>query len=89
MPMSRGEFGKAEAKFKEMLRLDPGNPIALYNLACSRSLQEDVEGALRYLRKAIRNGYRDFDWAREDRDLENLRKDPRFEKLLGGAWPGN
>jgi tetratricopeptide (TPR) repeat protein len=84
--MAEGKFEEAEAKFAEMLRLDPGNPIALYNLACSRSLQMDIEGALEHLKKSIRNGYRNFSWAREDEDLANLRKDPRFERLLGGGW---
>ncbi|MHC5079811.1 MAG: TPR end-of-group domain-containing protein [Planctomycetota bacterium] len=83
--MEKGKFAEAEAKFNEILELDPGNNIALYNLACSRSLQGDIDAAFDYLKAAIRNGFRNFEWAREDPDLENLRKDPRFESLLASS----
>jgi hypothetical protein len=38
--------------------------------------------ALGSLRKAIDLGYRDFHFMEEDRDLDSLRKDPRFRALL-------
>jgi tetratricopeptide (TPR) repeat protein len=84
--MKEGKYEEAEAKFRAMLGIDPVNDTALYNLACSASLQGKIEEALRLLREAIRKGYRDFAHARADDDFENLRKDPRFEELLRGGW---
>ena len=34
------------------------------------------------LRKAVELGYRDFDFMKEDHDLDSIRKDPRFRKLM-------
>ncbi|MCU0722813.1 MAG: tetratricopeptide repeat protein [Planctomycetes bacterium] len=84
--MRDGKHAEAEAMFSRMLEIDPVNDTALYNLACSASLQGKVEEALRLLREAFRKGYADVRHAREDPDLENLRGDPRFEALLRGGW---
>lgn len=67
---------------RRIVDLRPHDALAHYNLACSYSLLKKVENALRALRKAIELGYRDFRYMREDRDLDAVRKDPRFRQLL-------
>lgn len=67
---------------RRIVALRPHDALAHYNLACSYSLFKKVDLALRMLRKAIELGYHDFRYLREDRDLDALRKDPRFRKLL-------
>jgi hypothetical protein len=41
-----------------------------------------VEPALKALQQAIEFGYDEFDYILEDRDLDLIRKDPRFRDLL-------
>ena len=67
---------------RRIVDLRPHDALAHYNLACSYSLLKKVDLALRMLRKAIELGYHDFRYLREDRDLDALRKDPRFRHLL-------
>jgi tetratricopeptide (TPR) repeat protein len=67
---------------RRIVDLRPHDALAHYNLACSYSLLKKVDLALRMLRKAIELGYHDFRYLREDRDLDALRKDPRFRQLL-------
>jgi tetratricopeptide (TPR) repeat protein len=67
---------------RRIVDLRPHDALAHYNLACSYSLLKKVDLALRTLRKAIELGYHDFRYLREDRDLDALRKDPRFRQLL-------
>ncbi|MFM7112108.1 MAG: tetratricopeptide repeat protein, partial [Planctomycetota bacterium] len=57
-------------------------PLSHYNLACSYALLDRCDQAIECLRKALEIGYRDFRYIREDHDLNNLRRDPRFETLL-------
>ena len=38
--------------------------------------------AFKALRKAIRLGYHDFEFMSKDPDLEFIKKDPRYKKLL-------
>ena len=66
----------------EGIQLKPKDSLAHYNLACSYALLKQPDLALSTLRKALEFGYRDFRYIRQDRDLDPIRKDPRFKKLL-------
>ena len=66
----------------ELTRINPGESVAWYNLACSYALVGKQEKSLDALEKALRFGYRDVEWLRRDKDLEILRGDSRFESLL-------
>ncbi len=72
---------------RRLVRLEPANPTAHYNLACSLALCKKRPAALRSLRKAISLGYDDLDWMQQDPDLEMLKNDPEFQKLLGKLKP--
>ena len=67
---------------RKLVRLQPDNSTAHYNLACSLGLCKRRADALRALRKAITLGYTDRDWMLKDPDLECLKNDPDFKKLL-------
>src|SRR6266404_1324808 len=47
---------------KQLSRLEPGNPLVFYNLACSYSLNAEFDRAANALEKALSLGYRDFKW---------------------------
>jgi tetratricopeptide (TPR) repeat protein len=72
---------------RKMVRLEPDNPTAHYNLACSLALSRRRNEALRVLRRAVDLGYRDFGWMERDPDLETLKPHPEFQKLLGALKP--
>ncbi len=72
---------------RKLVRLDPGNPTAHYNLACSLALCRKRPDALRSLRKALSLGYDDLDWMQQDPDLEGLKDDPEFQQLLRQLKP--
>jgi tetratricopeptide (TPR) repeat protein len=67
---------------RRLVRLRPNDPLAHYNLACSYSLLQRPDPAFKALRRAIELGYRDFKYMKQDRDLDGIRKDPRFRQLL-------
>ena len=67
---------------RKLVRLQPDNSTAHYNLACRLALCKRRADALRALRKAITLGYTDRDWMLKDPDLECLKNDPDFKKLL-------
>ena len=70
---------------RRLVRLIPGDPVIHYNLACSLSLVGDVAEALEELKTAVSLGYSDFHYMLEDRDLENVRKDKRFDGFFSEA----
>jgi hypothetical protein len=72
---------------RKLVRLDPENPTAHYNLACSLALCRKRPDALRSLRKALSLGYDDLDWMQQDPDLEGLKDDPEFQQLLRQLKP--
>lgn len=87
----RAQAGNLTAKglIKEGLKVDqklvqvrPEDPTAHYNLACRYALLKQPDMALTTLRKAVELGYRDFRYMVQDRDLDSIRKDPRFRALL-------
>lgn len=56
--------------------------ISAYNVACGHALAGEKELALDWLETSVRQGYDDFDHLREDTDLDNLRDEKRYKKLL-------
>ena len=72
---------------RKLVRLEPDNPTAHYNLACSLALCKMRPAAIQSLRKAVSLGYDDVDWMLQDPDLEILKTDPEFLNLLGQLKP--
>jgi tetratricopeptide (TPR) repeat protein len=72
---------------RKLVRLRPDNPTAHYNLACSLALSRRRVDALRSLERAIALGYDDFDWMRQDPDLDGMKNHPAFQQLLAKLQP--
>ena len=72
---------------RKLVRLQPENPTAHYNLACSLALCRRGAAALRSLRQAVQLGYDDFDWMSQDPDLDSLKERPEFMTLLAQLKP--
>ena len=67
---------------RRLVRLQPENATAHYNLACSLALMKRRTDALRTLRRGIELGYCDHAWMERDGDLESLRGMPEFRAML-------
>ncbi len=77
----RGRFGHSLKVDQQLSELEPANPLVFYNLACSYSLNSEVDAAAAALDKALSLGYRDFKWLARDPDLRRLRKHPLFRGI--------
>lgn len=82
-----GEYEKGLAIDEKLVQLRPYDPVVLYNLACSYSLMNEVNKALRTIKLAVKYGYHDFKHLDKDKDLANLRKDKRFQRFIKKFFP--
>jgi tetratricopeptide (TPR) repeat protein len=76
-----GQWGKGLIIDQRLAMLCPDNPLVFYNLACSYSILNHIDEAFAALKQAIALGYDDARWLIKDPDLENLRRDQRFEHI--------
>lgn len=67
---------------RKLVRLQPDNATARYNLACSLALSKRPSQALTCLAQAIALGYDDAEWMANDPDLAALHERPDFQSLL-------
>lgn len=72
---------------RRLVKLQPANATAHYNLACSLALSKRKSDALRALQQAVKLGYRDVDWMQQDPDLDALKRHPDFQALLRTLTP--
>jgi len=77
----RGRFNEGLSVDERLARLEPGNPVVFYNLACSYSLTEQFDRAAVALEKALQLGYRDFAWLSKDPDLKKFRQQPVYRQI--------
>lgn len=56
--------------------------ISAYNVACGYALAGSKEEAIDWLEYSVKGGYNDFDHLRKDSDLDSLRNEKRYKKLL-------
>ncbi|MCO4769417.1 MAG: DUF2961 domain-containing protein [Deltaproteobacteria bacterium] len=73
----------ARTLLEELLKLEPANAIASYNLACLYALGDEQDKALHMLQQAVDLGFSELSYARHDPDLASLHEHERFKKLVG------
>lgn len=75
-------------KISEKMSYEPIS-LVLYNQACAYSMLEDGDNSIKYVQLAIENGYTNLDHIMKDKDLDFVRKDPRFNETVKTAMAGN
>jgi beta-lactamase regulating signal transducer with metallopeptidase domain/Flp pilus assembly protein TadD len=80
-----GRYDQAEDAFADAALAGGDLTNSLYNIACCRSLSGDEAGALDYLHASVDAGWGDAEHLQHDDDLEALRDNPGFEKVIGRA----
>jgi len=56
--------------------------ISAYNVACGYALAGNKDEAIDWLEYSVKAGYNDFEHLRQDSDLDSLRNEKRYKKLL-------
>jgi adenylate cyclase len=78
-------LGRLEEAKKEMykgIEQNPNDPIIIYNATCFYSLINDKAVAIENLKKAIKNGFGNFEYIKHDPDLNNIREEADFIALM-------
>jgi len=81
--MAEKDYAAARLRLEKATRLAPECVDACYNLACLFALTDAPEQGLKYLKRALALEPKVKVWAKEDADLERLRKEPSFKELVG------
>jgi adenylate cyclase len=80
---SLGEAEEAKRWLGRALAIDPEDPHIRYNAACMWAQLGDIDKAFDYLEQwATHSGMENRDWMLHDPDLDAIRGDPRYPKLL-------
>ncbi len=77
-----GDYEKAIKAHQKAAKFEPIKGIALYNLACAYALTGRTEAALTALEASREAGFDIAEPMQSDSDLDSLRDDARFERLL-------
>jgi tetratricopeptide (TPR) repeat protein len=79
-----GDSAKALDYAQRALKINPDDPLLLYNIACMYAQLGNPDESLNALEKAVDKGYGQRDWVEHDTDLDSLREIPRFKRIVEG-----
>ncbi len=65
------------------LAIDPDDPYNVYGAACLYSRDGQIDQGIHYFERALKAGFAHRAWIESDTDLDSIRSDPRFQRLLG------
>jgi adenylate cyclase len=78
-----GQTERAREWTSRALAIDPDDPVAQYNAACSYTRLGHIDAALDLLERSFPNlGHEKVNWSKFDSELDPLRSHPRYQKLL-------
>lgn len=77
-----GENAKGLEWVERAIKAEPEEPVVLYNVGCVYSKLGNFDRAFSCLDDAVTFGIGQKEWFTFDPDLDPLREDPRFDKLL-------
>lgn len=78
-------LGRREEAIEEMrkgVEINPDDLIIIYNAACFYALLGDKKKSIQHLKRAVDNGFRNFEYIKHDPDLYGLHEEPDFITLL-------
>lgn len=73
---------EARTLLEKAIELKPDMTWAYYCLGCWYALEGKKTKAFEYLEKAIEKGFNRRKWMEEDKDLDGLKGDPRYRKMV-------
>ncbi len=76
------QFDTSIRLFTRTAEMDYRREASLYNIGCGYALQSDAGNAVVWLQKAIDEGFDQWNLIESDSDLDPIRSDPRFRRLL-------
>ena len=76
-----GRTAESLALDEQLVVREPTNATFHYNLACTCALMGDLDRGFAVLKQSLALGFDDVKLLLEDRDLKNLRGDPRWAKI--------
>jgi len=79
---SLGKLEDAKSEEANAIKLNPDDPLMLYNAACFYSLIGEKKLAIEYFKEAMHLGFANYTWIKIDSDLDPIRNEPAFIKLI-------
>jgi adenylate cyclase len=79
-----GRLEEAKEEMHKGIKQNPNDPIIIYNAACFYATIGDKKASIENLKKAIDNGFGNYEYIKHDPDLNSLRKEPEFILLTQG-----
>jgi tetratricopeptide (TPR) repeat protein len=76
------QMEKAYHAFHQFERLGVNQGMSFRNWALYYCLNNDKEMGIENLHKAIKNGYKDWDWIERDEAFDLIREDMRYKKII-------
>ncbi|MDU8885030.1 hypothetical protein RXV94_02580 [Yeosuana sp. MJ-SS3] len=77
-----GRLEEAKKEMQKGIQQNSNDPIIIYNAACFYALIDEKSTAIENLKKAIDNGFRNYNYLKHDPDFYSLRKEPDFIALM-------
>ncbi len=79
-----GRLEEAKEEMHKGIIQNPDDPIIIYNAACFYALMGDLTTSIENLKKAMDNGFGNYEYIKHDPDLNSIRKEPDFIALIQG-----
>lgn len=79
-----GRRKEAKVEMRKGIEINPNDLIIIYNAACFYALIGDKTASIENLKKAIDNGFGNYEYIKHDPDLYSLKKEPDFIELIQG-----
>jgi tetratricopeptide (TPR) repeat protein len=87
--MAQGKLDAADTDLAQARARAPKEPLVYYNTAILRLKQGRTDDAFKEFEASFMAGFSHFDKLKQDRDLDELRKDPRFAALIKQYGPAH
>jgi tetratricopeptide (TPR) repeat protein len=79
---TKKEYGKAIYLLHQMTELWPNSPGAYYYITAIYAKKNEKEESIRWLKKAVRKGFKNWELLKSDTKLENIRETAYYQFLI-------